>query len=99
MKTLFYKLLLILLLINSYFIYCQTTNSFFERITTKEGLSQSTVNYIMQDKSGFMWFATYGGISRYDGYNFKVYRNIPKDINSLSDNGSSYLYLDKEGWI
>jgi signal transduction histidine kinase/ligand-binding sensor domain-containing protein/CheY-like chemotaxis protein len=46
-----------------------------------------------------MWFATYNGINRYDGYTFKVYRNIPNDKNSISDNGTTYLYQDKQGYI
>ena len=33
-----------------------------------------------------MWFGTYDGLNRYDGYNFKVYRNRIKDKNALSFN-------------
>jgi AraC family transcriptional regulator, chitin signaling transcriptional activator len=53
-------------------------NSFFERITTREGLSNSSVNNIIQDRKGFIWIATYGGLNKYDGKTFKVYRNIAK---------------------
>lgn len=87
------------------FLFCdqlvesQTTNVSFERITTKDGLSQSTVNYIIQDKKGFMWFATYGGINKYDGYNIKVYRNVANDRNSLSNNGIIFMFEDHEGFI
>jgi signal transduction histidine kinase/ligand-binding sensor domain-containing protein len=80
-------------------IYSKTTSATFERITIKDGLSQSTVNYIIQDKKGFMWFATFDGINKYDGYNFKVYKNIHNDSTSLSNNGTIYLYEDNEGYI
>jgi len=99
MRILFYRVIFISILFNSYFVYCQTRNSFFERITIKDGLSQSTVNSIIQDKEGFLWFATYDGINRYDGYNFKIFRNISNDENSLSYNGTENLYLDKSGYI
>ena len=62
-------------------------------------MSQSTVNYIIQDKKGFMWFATYGGLNRYDGYTFKVYGHNENDKNSLSNNELKYLYEDRNGFI
>lgn len=41
--------------------------------TMREGLSQNTVFSIAQDRDKNMWIATYEGINRFDGYNFKVY--------------------------
>lgn len=79
--------------------YPQAQQEVFERITTKDGLSHSTVNRIIQDKKGFMWFATYGGICRYDGYTFKVYSHIADDKNSLSNSTSIFLYEDRDGYI
>jgi len=80
-------------------IYSSTTAATFERITRKEGLSQTTVNYIIQDRKGFMWFATFDGINKYDGYTFKTYRSIENDTTSLSNNGSIFLYEDNDGYI
>ena len=74
-------------------------NVTFERITRKDGLSNSTVNYIIQDRNGFMWFATYDGINRYDGYSFKVYRHNEADISSLSHDGIVFLCEDGDGYI
>jgi ligand-binding sensor domain-containing protein/DNA-binding response OmpR family regulator len=51
-----------------------------------DGLSNNSVTTIYQDSDGFMWFGTYDGLNRYDGYNFKVYRNRINDKNSLSFN-------------
>jgi signal transduction histidine kinase/ligand-binding sensor domain-containing protein/DNA-binding response OmpR family regulator len=50
------------------------------------GLSNNSVTTIFQDNDGYMWFGTYDGLNRYDGYNFKVYRNRINDKKSLSFN-------------
>lgn len=73
----------------------------FEYITAKNGLPQSTVLGIVKDKYGFMWFGTWNGLCRYDGYSLKVYRTIPGDTTSLSSSRIHYLYKDKEGtlWV
>jgi signal transduction histidine kinase/ligand-binding sensor domain-containing protein/DNA-binding response OmpR family regulator len=56
----------------------------YERLSTASGLSQSSVYKIIQDKKGFLWFATGDGLNRYDGHNFKIYRNDPSDPSTLS---------------
>ena len=38
------------------------------QISHINGLSQNTVNSIIQDNDGFLWIATYNGINKYDGY-------------------------------
>ena len=42
----------------------------FDRIGTEDGLSQSSVRAIAQDRTGFLWFATESGLDRYDGFDF-----------------------------
>ena len=44
------------------------------QFTMSEGLSQNTVFSITQDAEKNMWFATYDGINRFDGYYFRQYR-------------------------
>ena len=46
----------------------------FDYITTKEGLSQNSVDDIIQDSQGYMWFATWNGLCRYDGYLFETFK-------------------------
>lgn len=51
----------------------------FERLGTenfrlKKGLSQNTVNCILQDSYGFMWFGTWDGLNMYDGYETTIYK-------------------------
>ena len=47
----------------------------FEHLTLENGLSQSTINAIVQDRQGFMWFGTQDGLNRYDGYDFKIFKH------------------------
>jgi signal transduction histidine kinase/ligand-binding sensor domain-containing protein len=48
-----------------------------------------------------MWFGTNEGLNKYDGYNFTVYKNNPKDTNSISNNAIQSIYEAKSGnlWI
>lgn len=73
----------------------------FRQLRIEDGLSQSTIFASLQDKEGFMWFATRSGLNRFDGYKFNVYYNDPKDYTSISDDGTNSLYVDKSGvlWI
>lgn len=59
------------------------------------------VNDMMQDRQGFMWFATKDGLNRYDGYNFKVFTRDPYDPHSISGNFCKALLEDSKGriWI
>ncbi|MBI2967756.1 MAG: hypothetical protein HYY40_08080, partial [Bacteroidetes bacterium] len=73
----------------------------FHHLTNKEGLSQSTVNCILQDKSGFIWIGTQEGLNRYNGYEFLIFLNNPYDSTSISGNYITALYEDSGGniWI
>jgi ligand-binding sensor domain-containing protein/signal transduction histidine kinase len=73
----------------------------FDHYGLTEGLSQSTVNCIVQDAQGFMWFGTQDGLNRFDGYDFKVYTTEPNNSHSLSDRWITALAEDKNGnlWI
>lgn len=51
-----------------------------------DGLSNNSVTTIFQDSEGYLWFGTYDGLNRYDGYSFKVFRNRINDKKSLSFN-------------
>lgn len=59
---------------------------YFSNLNLKDGLSQISVLKILQDSKGFMWFATRNGLNRYDGSEFIIYRHVPGDSLSLSDN-------------
>ncbi len=43
-------------------------------LTTADGLAANTVRHIFQDEEGYLWFSTNNGLSRFDGYSFRNYR-------------------------
>jgi ligand-binding sensor domain-containing protein/signal transduction histidine kinase len=69
----------------------------FEHLSLEQGLAQETVKTILQDRAGFMWFGTQGGLNRYDGYRMRVFRSDPGDPASLPDNYIQASYEDGEG--
>lgn len=73
----------------------------FEYLTVKEGLPQNTIRSIIKDKYGFMWFGTWNGLCRYDGYTFKVYRTIAGDTTSIANSRIHHIYKDSAGtlWV
>ncbi|MBK7106538.1 MAG: hypothetical protein IPH62_14770 [Ignavibacteriae bacterium] len=71
----------------------------FVKIGVEEGLSQSSILSILQDKRGYLWIGTANGLNRFDGYEFVVYNNITEDSSSISDNEITSMYEDKEGFI
>ncbi|PWE00327.1 hybrid sensor histidine kinase/response regulator transcription factor [Marinilabilia rubra] len=72
-----------------------------QHIDTNNGLSQNEVTTIIQDKYGFMWFGTRGGLNRYDGYNFKLFKPGRDKQNSINNPSVERLYQDRKGniWI
>ncbi len=79
----------------------ETGNIRFERITIKEGLSQSSVRSILQDRRGFMWFGTVDGLNQYDGYGFNVHKPDPDNADSLGSTFLRAIIEDHDGimWI
>ena len=87
-------------LIISPYITSQQTELHFENFSVDEGMPTAT-NCILQDRSGYLWFATLSGLYKYDGYSFVSYKHDIDDPTSLIDNTLNTLYEDKEGvlWI
>ena len=73
----------------------------FSHLSTEQGLSQSRVDHMLQDRRGFIWIGTYNGLSRYDGYRFKSYKPDPNNPNSLGGLEVFALFEDRSGilWI
>jgi signal transduction histidine kinase/ligand-binding sensor domain-containing protein/class 3 adenylate cyclase len=74
----------------------------FEHISIEHGLSQNSIRCILQDKKGFLWFGTEGGgLNKYDGYEFILYKPEPDNSLSISHNVILELYEDRSGniWI
>lgn len=85
---------------NSGFGNISASNLRFQYLTTDDGLAQNTVDCIFQDSNGFMWFGTWNGLCRYDGYAFKTYQKGDQK-NGLPDNFVRSVTEDRFGdlWI
>ncbi len=94
-------LTIILTLYFPFLNFAQSQNIRFEHLTSEKGLSHSYVRCILQDNQGFMWFGTFDGLNKYNGYNFRVYRHNYKDPGSITANIIYSLYEDSRGnlWI
>jgi len=94
-NVIFFCLLVILLTSVS----AQYRPSSFERYTIDNGLSNNSVNFILQTADGFLWIATKDGLNRYDGQSFKIFKNIPSDSNSLPENYVMSLLESRDGML
>jgi len=83
-KPLFFAILFIIFI--SLNTFAREITPVFEHISRNEGLPQVSVNAIIQDRQGFMWFGTQGGLARFDGYEFRIFTHKTDDQNSLADN-------------
>ncbi len=67
------------------------------RFTVQEGLAQSQVTTLLQDRTGFLWIGTQGGLSRYDGDRFRTWttaEGLPDDVvTALADDGKGHLWV------
>ena len=62
----------------------------------KDGMSQNTVMAIMQDRQGYMWFGTWDGLNRFDGYTFTVYKAMNEGVEAHVNNRVDVIYEDKD---
>ena len=73
----------------------------FKKITTENGLSQTSVQYIFQDSKGYMWIGTIDGLNKYNGNKFEVYRYNKEKDTSISGNYVTAINEDSKGniWV
>lgn len=81
--------------------HAQVASIRFDHLNGNNGLSQSTISSILQDSKGYMWFGTRNGLNKFDGYSFTVYKTVPTDPHSLSDNWITAICEDgtSDLWI
>lgn len=71
------------------------------RLNSNTGLSNSSINVEYIDNLGRLWLGTWDGLNRYDGRQIKVYRQIPGDERSISNNVIRAICQQRSGelWI
>ena len=91
------------LMIWSSSLYGQRAGLRFESLTTMDGLSQNSVQAMIQDQQGFLWFGTTDGLNRYDGQKFQIFKVdtheglVANDINALYQDRSGVLWFGTHG--
>ena len=71
------------------------TDYFRESWSTRQGLPHNTINSNSQTPDGYLWFATWEGVARYNGREFKVFGR--EQQTGLPDSGIRALHLDPKG--
>ena len=75
----------------------QTSPVVFEKFLIEDGMA--SVNSILRDRDGFIWFGGTHGLYRFDGYRFRKFQTTPKGSASLSNNNVTCLFQDSKGLI
>lgn len=101
MRTSRFLFICFLLLFSAASVASLRSNFYFRSLGVEDGLSQNMIYAILQDKQGFMWFATQDGLNRYDGNSFKVYKKNLATEGSLKSDAIFSLAEDADGllWI
>jgi ligand-binding sensor domain-containing protein len=73
----------------------------FLRFSVSDGLSHSSVQAMLRDRTGFLWVGTEDGLNRYDGYTFTVFRHQAGREDGLADGAVTSLCEDASGrlWV
>jgi len=79
----------------------QENRLYVDRLGSREGFSANYVTCVFQDDDGFMWFGTFAGLNRYDGYEVKEFKPDPQSPNSISGLRIFDIVDDPEGnlWV
>ena len=88
----FYFIIFIFIIL-SIFSNAQTFN--YTHYTTDDGLASSNIYAAYQDSKKFIWFASEGGVNRFDGYTFDLFTTE----NGLADNDVLKIFEDSFGRI
>lgn len=104
-STLIYSISLIWLVLSG-LVYSpakatEVTDLQFTEVSKKNGLSNTAVLDIVEDKLGYIWLATSNGLNRYSGYNIKQYHPSDIDPHSIPSGYIQTLFVDSSGklWI
>lgn len=54
----------------------------FRHFNVAKGLAHTDVTSVVQDDEGFIWIGTYGGLDKFDGYNFQLFTNTNESLST-----------------
>jgi len=73
----------------------------FRHYSVDNGLANSALTALAQDRDGFLWIGSQSGLMRFDGYRFRAYQHDPQDSGSIPSNFVQSLFADATGnlWV
>ena len=95
MRAKFFFITLILQIANLF----SQTDCVITHYSSEDGLSENTVMDILQDKKGNLWFSTWNGINKFDGYSFHTYKGFLDNEIALTNNRVDCMEIDRYGYI
>ncbi len=81
--------------INIPLAYSELNDIQFHHYDNRNGLSNNSIESIIQDSKGFLWVGTHDGLNRFNGSEFEVFKQIPNDSNSIPGNFVSNIFEDR----
>jgi signal transduction histidine kinase/ligand-binding sensor domain-containing protein/DNA-binding response OmpR family regulator len=93
------KLFLLQLIFFTNCLFAQVSEFNFRSLNISDGLSNNTISSIYEDKFGQIWLGSNNGLNKYNGKEFTVYRNIPRNKFSISNSTVNDILVDKDGYI
>ena len=92
-----YSCTIILVYCSFLLLNAQPINYRFDNFSIDNGLPHNVVSSVTQDQLGFIWISTEGGLARYDGHQFKVFRHNPTDSTTLPTNACGKIHQLSNG--
>lgn len=75
----------------------QSFNPRFEIFELPGGALGNSVQGIVQDSTGFLWFGSQQGLHRYDGQNIRTIHHDPANAKSIASDYVEYTFLEDQG--
>jgi ligand-binding sensor domain-containing protein len=79
-------------------LFCQEDAN-YDYFSESNGFPANAVRAIAQDESGFIWIASSSGLVKYDGYDFRTFKNNPENSNSIMSDDVMSLLISSDGRI
>ena len=94
-----FRACMVIIILNSTFSILNSQDTITVTYDEDDGLSQAHVTKMLQTADGFLWIATWNGLNRFDGYDFRRMVSQPGDGCSMSDDRLRDIWLSPDGNI
>lgn len=91
--------IILILLLLAFLSVKSQPDCIFTHYSSEDGLSQNSIMSMAQDHNGVLWFSTWDGINRFNGYDFKVYKARQGNKIALTNNRVDLLEVDSYNYI